>query len=51
MKKAKYGQVKIGSEVWSAKATTNIPEGTEVTVKEIDGVKVIVEPILEPVLK
>lgn len=45
------GQVKIGSEVWTAKSTTGITEGTEVVVKEIDGVKVIVEPIHETVLK
>ncbi|MBO5479479.1 MAG: NfeD family protein [Clostridia bacterium] len=45
------GQVKVGSEVWTAKSSTPISEGTEVTVKEIDGVKVIVEPIKEPVLK
>lgn len=45
------GQVKIGTEIWTAKATTDIPEGTEIVVKEIDGVKVLVEPLLEPVLK
>lgn len=45
------GQVKIGTEVWTAKSTTDIPEGTEIVVKEIDGVKVLVEPLLEPVLK
>lgn len=45
------GQVKIGSEIWTAKASSEIPEGTEIVVKEIDGVKVIVEPVAEPVLK
>ena len=45
------GQVKIDSEVWTAKATTEIPEGTEVIIKEIDGVKVIVEPIPQTILK
>lgn len=45
------GQVKIGSEVWTAKSTSAISEGTEVVVKEIDGVKVVVEPLLDPVLK
>lgn len=45
------GQVKIGSEVWTARSTTAISEGSEVVVKEIDGVKVIVEPLLDPVLK
>lgn len=45
------GQVKIGSEVWTARSTTAISEGAEVVVKEIDGVKVVVEPLLDPVLK
>lgn len=45
------GQVKIGSEVWTARSTTAISEGSEVVVKEIDGVKVVVEPLLDPVLK
>lgn len=49
--KKEIGQVKIGSEIWTAKASENISEGTEVIVKEIDGVKVVVEPVLEPVLK
>ena len=47
----KIGQVKVGSEIWSAKSSIEISEGTEVVIKEIDGVKVIVEPIAEPVLK
>ena len=39
------GQVKIGSEVWSAVSTCGaISKGTEVTVEEIDGVKVVVYP-------
>lgn len=39
------GQVKVGSEVWSAKTlgNENIKEGSEVEIKEIDGVKAIVE--------
>lgn len=47
------GQVKIGSETWTAKPTseTSISEGTEIIVKEIDGVKVIVEPVLKTVTK
>ena len=49
--KTGIGLVSIGSEVWTAKATIPIPKGTEVLVKEIDGVKVIVEPIQAPVLK
>ena len=49
--KKHIGQVKIGSEIWSAKSSSTIPEGTEVRVLEIDGVKAIVEPIHETVLK
>lgn len=45
------GQVKVGSEIWTAKSDSPILEGTEVIVKEIDGVKAIVEPIQEPILK
>jgi len=37
------GQVKINGEIWSAKADTNIPKGTEVEVLKIDGVKLIVK--------
>lgn len=41
------GQVKIEGELWSAigKYDMDIPEGTEVEVNEIKGVKVIVTPI------
>lgn len=45
------GQVKVGSEIWTAKSNSPILEGTEVIVKKIDGVKAIVEPIQEPILK
>ena len=40
------GEVKIGGEVWSAKSfdETTIPEGSEVIVDHIEGVKVIVKP-------
>jgi len=42
------GQVKVGSEVWSASSTDGIEieEGTEVKIAEIKGVKLVVEPIL-----
>lgn len=42
------GQVKVGSETWTAKSfdDTVIPEGTEVEVTEINGVKAIVQPCL-----
>lgn len=41
------GQVKVGGEVWSAVGLDdiNIPQGTEVEIKEIKGVKAIVAPI------
>lgn len=41
------GQVKVNGEVWSAIGLndTDIPQGTEVKIKEIKGVKVIVTPI------
>ena len=37
------GQVKIDGQVWSAKADTDIAEGIKVTVKSIEGVKLVVE--------
>lgn len=49
--KTGIGLVSIGSEVWTAKASLPISKGSEVLVKEIDGVKVIVEPVGAPVLK
>ena len=41
------GQVKVGGEVWSAIGLDdmNIPQGTEVEIKEIKGVKAIVAPL------
>lgn len=43
------GQVKINSEVWSAKSTDNtyISKDTEVIVEKIEGVKVIVKPLVK----
>jgi membrane protein implicated in regulation of membrane protease activity len=40
------GQVKVGGSVWSAKSSTGaaIAKGDEVTVKEIVGVKLVVDP-------
>lgn len=37
------GQVKIDGQIWSAKADTDIAEGIKVTVKSIEGVKLVVE--------
>ncbi len=47
------GQIRIGSETWTAKSSSNISKGTEVRVIKIDGVKAIVEPLheIETVLK
>ncbi len=41
------GQIKVEGEVWSAMGFNdmNIPQGTEVEIKEIKGVKAIVTPI------
>ena len=38
------GQIKVGSEIWSAITTSaeNIPKGTKVKVLEINGVKAVV---------
>lgn len=43
------GQIKIGSEIWSAKTEdeTKIPKGTQVEITSIDGVKAIVVPVKE----
>ena len=37
------GQVKVDGQVWSAKADTDIAEGIKVTIKAIEGVKLVVE--------
>lgn len=41
------GQVKVGSEIWTATSTNplEIEEGVEVTITDIKGVKAIVEPL------
>jgi len=43
------GQISINGDKWSAKTTIDqvIPENTKVIIKEIDGVKAVVEPIDE----
>ena len=43
--KDKYGQVKINSDIWTAVSSEDIPEGSSVKIKKIDGVKLIVTPI------
>lgn len=47
------GQVKIGSETWSAKGINDeiIPVGSEVEIAEISGVKVVVKPLLVAAVK
>ena len=37
------GQVKVDGQIWSAKAEADIAEGIRVTVKAIEGVKLVVE--------
>lgn len=37
------GQVKVDGQVWSAKADSDIEEGIKVTIKAIEGVKLVVE--------
>lgn len=51
--KESFGQVKIGTETWSAKTNQNetIPIGSEIEVVEIDGVKVVVKPLNVAVTK
>ena len=41
------GQIKVDGEIWSATSqnTSTIPEGTEVEILEIKGVKAIVTPV------
>ena len=36
------GQVKVDGQVWSAKADEDFAEGTKITVKSIEGVKLVV---------
>ena len=36
------GQVKVDGQVWSAKADEDFEEGTKITVKSIEGVKLVV---------
>ncbi len=43
------GQVKVNGEIWSAKSDSNIAKGTKVEIKQIDGVKLIVEPKVEAI--
>lgn len=40
------GQVKVAGEIWSAKTNSEeiIPQGTEVEILQIDGVKLLVQP-------
>jgi len=37
------GQVKVDGQVWSAKANEDFAEGTRITVKSMEGVKLVVE--------
>ncbi|HYA71089.1 MAG TPA: NfeD family protein [Thermoplasmata archaeon] len=42
------GKVRVRSEVWSARASVDIPEGTKVRIVHGEGVSVTVEPIEPP---
>ncbi len=39
------GQVKVDGQVWSAKSAGAIDEGTKITVRAIEGVKLVVDPV------
>lgn len=43
IKENEYGKVKILGDVWMATSKTPIKEGTKVIVKDIEGVKLVVE--------
>ena len=38
-----YGEVKVSGEVWTATSKSSLKEGTKVVVKDIEGVKLVVE--------
>ncbi|MBQ9924411.1 MAG: NfeD family protein [Clostridia bacterium] len=45
------GQVRVAGQMWTARAADDhmvIPEGTSVIVRQIQGVKLIVEPVEQP---
>lgn len=50
---ASTGRVKLGAMSWAARSVSgeNIPSGTRVQVARIEGVKAIVEPVEESVVK
>ncbi len=50
--RAPSGQVRVAGQVWTARAADDhqiIPAGTSVVVRQIQGVKLIVEPVSQPV--
>ncbi len=49
IERTKSGQVKVGGEIWSARAvdSSSMPAGTPVTVVAVKGVHLIVEEIVE----
>lgn len=49
----KVGQVKVNGQIWTAKAElddVNIPVGEEVEVLRVDGVKLIIRPVVHPIV-
>ena len=41
------GQVKVSGEVWSAKSDSQVSKGAKVKVLAIEGVKLIVQPLIK----
>ncbi|MBQ9297421.1 MAG: NfeD family protein [Clostridia bacterium] len=50
---SKFGQVKVDEEIWTAVSEDSkpIPEGTEIEVVKIDGVKLVVKPAVIVIAK
>jgi inner membrane protein len=42
------GKVKVGGIVWSATSDERIPNGTDVVVRRVEGVKLVVAPTIPP---
>ncbi|HEY1628788.1 MAG TPA: nodulation protein NfeD [Tepidisphaeraceae bacterium] len=45
------GQVVVQGEIWTAQSSTPIPAGEPVTVRAVDGLTLLVEPVHQPALK
>lgn len=40
-----YGQVRVAGEIWGARCDAGAGVGSEVTVREVDGLTLVVEPV------